>query len=95
MAEPEATRRVHVHIRGRVQGVALRHYTRETARQLALSGWVRNLADGGVEAVAEGSGAALEQFVRWCRKGPPAARVTDLDAVDEPVEGLSSFEIRY
>ena len=56
---------------------------------------MRNLADGGVEAVAEGPPDAVERFVSWCRQGPPSARVTAFDAADGPVEGLASFEIRH
>ncbi len=72
------TQRVTLRIRGKVQGVFFRESTRIEATRLGLTGWVRNRADGSVEAVAEGAAAALEEFIRWCHRGPPAARVTDV-----------------
>jgi len=77
-------KRMHVFISGQVQGVAFRHYTVKTARSLGLSGWVRNLDDGRVEAVLEGDDAAVEIMLAWCRKGPPSARVTAVDVREEP-----------
>lgn len=62
-------------IRGRVQGVAFRYYTRQKAGALDLAGWVRNEPDGSVAVVAEGSPPSLDQFGLWLHKGPPAARV--------------------
>jgi acylphosphatase len=70
--------RAHVTVAGLVQGVCFRASTRDTARGLGLTGWVRNLPDSRVEAVAEGPRPALESFVAWCREGPPHARVSDL-----------------
>jgi acylphosphatase len=71
--------RVHVVVSGRVQGVAFRAYTVDEARDLGLSGWVRNLPDGRVEAEAEGERPALEALVAFCRRGPPAARVEGVE----------------
>jgi acylphosphatase len=71
--------RVHVIVHGRVQGVYFRASTRDRVRQLNLSGWVRNCADGSVELVAEGDKVRLEQLVTWCRSGPRGAVVTNLD----------------
>jgi len=75
---------VRLSISGRVQGIWYRASTRETAESLGLSGWVRNLVDGRVEAVAEGDAKAVEQLLAWCRKGPPGARVDEIEVVDEP-----------
>jgi acylphosphatase len=72
--------RVHLLVSGRVQGVAFRAYTVDEALRLGLSGWVRNLPDGRVEVEAEGDRAALLALVRFCEKGPPAARVDRVDA---------------
>jgi acylphosphatase len=86
--------RVHLLVTGRVQGVAFRAATAEAARRLGVRGWVRNLADGRVEAEAEGERAAVEALVAWCRRGPPAARVDHL-AVGwgEPRGDLGPFAI--
>jgi acylphosphatase len=64
---------------GRVQGVFFRHTTKTRAAALGLRGWVRNLPDGRVEVLAEGSRAALELLVAFCQEGPPRARVDRLD----------------
>ena len=67
-------------IRGLVQGVGFRHATRREAQRLGLRGWVRNCADGSVEAVALGDDEQLDALERWARRGPPAARVEAIDA---------------
>ncbi len=85
-------RRATLRIRGKVQGVYYRESSRREAVRLGLTGWGRNLADGSVEAVAEGSPEALEQFVAWCRQGPPQARVTDVERADSEARGeFSTF----
>ncbi len=89
-------KRVHLIVRGRVQGVYFRASTRDRARQLGLSGWVRNRRDGSVEILAEGDTACLEQFVVWCHGGPPGAVITDLDVEWQEASGeFSGFVIRY
>lgn len=85
--------RVHVYISGRVQGVAYRACTWEVADRLGLNGWVRNLPDGRVEAVFEGEAAIVEEMVRWCHQGPPAAIVKTVDVKQEPPENLQGFQI--
>lgn len=65
-------------VTGAVQGVFFRSSAMEEAQRLGLSGFVQNLPDGAVESVVEGPEAAIEQFVAWCRVGPPAARVEDV-----------------
>lgn len=84
-------RRVVVH--GRVQGVFFRSSLRDEARARAVSGWVRNRADGAVEAVFEGEPQAVAECVAFCRVGPPDALVEDLDVHDEDPEGLPGFHI--
>jgi acylphosphatase len=86
--------RVHVFVSGDVQGVFFRYETRELARTQGLAGWVRNLPDGRVEAVFEGSGQAVQAMVDWCREGPGGARVTEVEVSDEDPEGLDGFEVR-
>ncbi|ATB27849.1 acylphosphatase [Melittangium boletus] len=80
-------RRTVLRIRGRVQGVFFRESTRTEALRLGLTGWVRNLSDGSVEALAEGPPEALEDFVRWCHRGPPQAQVTGVERADTPAQG--------
>jgi acylphosphatase len=82
-----------VFVEGRVQGVAFRHTTRHEAIRLHIGGWVRNLADGRVEAVFEGPRDAVEEMLAWTRHGPPHARVTGLRIVDERPRGEQGFEI--
>ncbi|HEY6255779.1 MAG TPA: acylphosphatase [Xanthobacteraceae bacterium] len=66
-------------IRGRVQRVGYRAFVEQMALELGLAGWVRNRADGSVEAVFAGPEDDVEGMVAACRRGPPAARVEALD----------------
>jgi acylphosphatase len=81
-------------VSGEVQGVFFRDTCRRVAGQQGVTGWVRNLPDGRVEAVFEGDADRVEQLVGWARRGPSRARVTGLTVHDEPAEGLTAFEIR-
>lgn len=81
-------------VRGRVQGVFFRDTTRRLAQQHHVGGWVRNRSDGTVEAVFEGDADAVGRLVRFCHTGPRGAEVEHVDVVDEPPEGVRSFEIR-
>ena len=85
--------RAHVIVSGKVQGVGYRYATVDTASQLGLSGWVRNLPDSRVEAVFEGSREVVEEMIRWCYQGPPAAMVKDVVVKYEQLEGLRGFEV--
>ena len=88
--------RVHLYISGRVQGVYYRGNAMQEAKRLGLTGWVRNLPDRRVEAVAEGEEEGVEEFIRWCRKGPPLAMVRGVEIRREPpTEWFETFEIRY
>lgn len=86
--------RAHVFVEGRVQGVSFRHYTAQEAEKLGVSGWVRNLPDGRVEAVYEGPRPAVEEMLAWTRHGPRWAHVTGLTVHDEEPEGETGFRIR-
>ncbi len=79
-----------VEVRGRVQGVGFRWFARESARRLGLAGWVRNCADGSVEAAASGPDEAIAQFLALLRRGPDGARVDDV--IHLPSEELSGLE---
>jgi acylphosphatase len=87
--------RVHLLVSGRVQGVFYRATAERVASGLGLTGWVRNLPDGRVEAIAEGLPEALEAFVRWCHEGPVDARVEEVTAESHPATGeFTGFETR-
>jgi acylphosphatase len=87
-------RRAVLRIRGKVQGVFYRDSARARALELGLTGRVRNLPDGSVEAVVEGAPEAVEAFVTWCHQGPPQARVTEVERVDEAARGeFSTFTV--
>jgi len=89
-------KRTSVIVRGRVQGVAFRHYTCQRAQELGVTGWVRNLPDGAVEGLFEGDDRAVATLVEWCRSGPPAARVDRLDIRDGVYRGeFESFAITF
>ena len=84
-------------IEGRVQGVWYRGWTIEQARGLGLSGWVRNRADGSVEALLRGDADAVEAVTAWSRRGPSAARVSGVTvspADDGPEPASAGFEQR-
>lgn len=85
--------RTRVRVEGRVQGVYFRESTRREAARLGVSGWVRNLPDGSVEAVFEGAPDAVASAVEWTRRGPDRALVTSLHEVAEQPEGLTGFSI--
>ncbi|MEO0406158.1 MAG: acylphosphatase [Cyanobacteria bacterium P01_A01_bin.135] len=85
---------VHVLIAGVVQGVGYRWSTQEMAKAQGLTGWVRNLPDGRVEAVFEGDGEAVEAMLRWCHQGPPAAAVNEVTVEHQDSEESETFEIR-
>lgn len=85
----------HYLVRGRVQGVGFRYFTERAAQREGLSGYVRNLADGGVEAQAEGDAAAVERFERALWQGPGGAWVRDVEVTDvAPSLRATGFFIR-
>ncbi|HZC37120.1 MAG TPA: acylphosphatase [Sphingomicrobium sp.] len=83
-----------VRVTGRVQGVFFRAWTRDEARRLGVSGWVRNCDDGSVEAHVEGDEAAVEQLIGKMRNGPPDAHVTDFQVSNAAAAGSGSFDVR-
>ena len=87
-------KRAHVRVRGSVQGVFFRVEARDRARSLGISGWVRNLPDGAVEAVFEGDDARVDSMVEWSRRGPARAEVDDVDVSWEQPQGESEFAVR-
>lgn len=88
--------RARVIISGKVQGVFFRMETFEEARRTGVSGWVKNKQDGTVEAVFEGEKALVDSIIQWCRKGPPASKVDNVNIIWEPYTGkFTGFSIRY
>lgn len=89
-------KRLHLFISGRVQGVFFRASTRDMARSLGLTGWVRNLADGRVECLLEGEERALVRMLEWCRTGPPGAAPDGLEPTWGEYRGdFRDFRITY
>jgi acylphosphatase len=86
-------RRVRVSISGLVQGVFFRTSCAGLAESLGLSGWVRNVPGGGVEAVFEGPAPAVARMLTWCREGPPLARVDRVHSEEESPTGDADFRI--
>ena len=80
-------KRIHVYISGRVQGVFFRAETQRSAVGFNLTGWVRNIADGRVEACFEGKDENIDKMIEWCHIGPPAARVEEVLTEEEHYTG--------
>jgi len=88
--------RAHVFVSGRVQGVFFRHETKLRAIRNNVTGWVRNLPDGRVEAVFEGDKEAVEAMINFCRIGPPGAKVENVEIIwESPTGEFKDFRIRY
>lgn len=84
----------HVFISGTVQGVGYRYFVRSNATKLGLTGWVRNVEDGGVEAVLQGEKEVIEQMIALCRKGPFMSEVKQIGFEwEDQKEDFPSFEI--
>jgi len=86
--------RAHVFVSGTVQGVFYRASTRDAAGKRGVDGWVKNLADGRVEAVFEGSEEDVESMVEWCHEGSSAASVEDVEVSYDDPKGEEGFSIR-
>ena len=88
-----STIRRRVVVRGHVQGVFFRDTCRREARSRGVSGWVRNAADGSVEAAFEGEPAAVEALIDWSHRGAGGAEVTTVDVIEEPPQGETRFRV--
>lgn len=85
-----------IFISGRVQGVFFRQNTRKKARELGITGWVKNLANSRVEALMEGEKNKVENLIEWLRKGPIIARVDGIEVFWEEYNGeFNDFVIKY
>jgi acylphosphatase len=86
--------RVHIFITGKVQGVYFRQNAALKAQELNVSGWIRNLKDGRVEAVFEGEKANINKLLNWCKQGPKDAIVRNTEVINEPFKNeYSDFQI--
>ncbi len=94
MTAPVAPIARRVLVTGRVQGVAFRWSAQRQADRLGLSGWVRNLADGRVEAWIEGEPDAVAAMLSWLERGPSPAHVDRCEALEEAPTAIPGFEIR-
>ena len=85
----------HVSVYGRVQGVFFRAWMRDQARELGVTGWVRNCPDGRVDSHVEGEEGSVEELIDRLRRGPPAARVDDLKMWGVELFDFDDFEVRH
>lgn len=95
MQQEDSKIRVRLLVSGRVQGVFYRRLAQIKARELGITGWAHNLIDDRVEILCEGEKEKVEQFIEWCKQGPPLAKVDHVDIVEEAYKGeFSDFSIR-
>jgi acylphosphatase len=80
-------------VKGKVQGVSYRYYTKKKAEQLGIKGYVKNLDNGDVEIVAQGKN--LKEFIEWCREGPPAANVKEVKTKQIKTKNYKDFRILF
>ena len=89
-------KRARVRIRGMVQGVCFRAFTRDAAIAEGVTGWVRNLRDGSVEAVFEGDAERVDRMIAWCHRGSPYSLVDRVEVKEETYEdAFDRFEVTY
>ena len=91
-----AAKRIHAIVKGKVQGVFYREFTRREAESLGVSGFARNLKDGSVEIVAECEEKQLKEFEKRFRKGPLMAFISEIEIKEQPATGeFDGFDIRF
>ena len=83
----------HLMIEGKVQGVFFRAKAKEIAKVNKITGWIRNTADGKVEACISGEDTALEEFILWCKRGPDKAKVKDVLVSYTGINNFDKFEV--
>ena len=91
----ESELRLDLVIKGMVQGVGYRYSAKIKAESLGIRGSVKNLRDGSVFVTAQGEKEAMDNFVRWCYKGPPGAIVRNIEKVQGKTEEFSEFRVLY
>ncbi|MBI4257570.1 MAG: acylphosphatase [Thaumarchaeota archaeon] len=86
--------RLHIYVSGRVQGIGYRSYVKRRAQDLGVNGWVKNLSDGRVEVLAEGDADKVEQLLEICSRGPPLAKVSNVEVRrEQPKSDLMAFAV--
>jgi len=86
----------HIVIKGRVQGVGYRWFARQAAEELGICGYVKNLANGDVEVVAEGETAVVDKFIEYLRQGPSFAHVVDIQVKQKDfIQSFNNFEVSF
>ena len=89
------TARAHIFVEGKVQGVFFREKTRKKAEEIEVTGWVKNLPDGRVEAVFEGGKEKVQNLIEWSKRGPFFAKVDNVEIHWEEYQGeFKNFEVR-
>lgn len=92
----DAMKQIEAIVKGRVQGVSFRYYTRLTAERLGAVGWVANRRDGTVQVVAQADEKTLQAFVDFLHEGSPAARVDQVEVTwMEPEDSFTQFRVRW
>ena len=91
----ESELRLDLFIKGMVQGVGYRYSAKMKAESMGIRGSVQNLRDGSVSVTAQGEKEAMDNFVRWCYKGPPGAIVRNIEKIQGKTEALSEFRVLY
>jgi acylphosphatase len=90
------SKQAHLTISGKVQGVFFRDFTQKTAQSLEVKGWVRNAADGTVEAVLQGDEDSVKDMISRLKKGPSSADVNDIQVNwESPDKDFEGFEVRF
>ncbi|HEY6842650.1 MAG TPA: acylphosphatase [Thermoanaerobaculia bacterium] len=86
----------HIHIHGKVQGVGYRFFATRVARRLGLKGWIQNNRDGAVEAMVEGDGTVIDEWLEELKEGPRYAEVTKIDQETKEFSGkLPDFDVKF
>ena len=88
--------RAHIVVKGRVQGVFYRASAKDEAEKLGISGWVKNRREGNVEILAEGGELVVKELIEWCKKGPPHAKVKEVNVEWDEYKGeFKGFSITW
>ncbi|MFT4153245.1 acylphosphatase [Parafilimonas sp.] len=86
----------HITVKGKVQGVFFRKYTKQKATELGLKGWVKNTKEGSVEILAQGDANAVNALIEWCYQGSPKSSVEKVESCNAEADtNLTGFSVHY